>query len=249
MWTRKELKTNAKQALTNKWFKAVGITILVSILNGSAFTTSNIIKTTQDTSSAVNIGFGYININLDLLPQILTSVFLFGILFMFLLSLALQTFFGNLISIGHSKFYLNNRKNSEGFMDIFYAFKHSYLNAVKIMLIMNVKIFLWTLLFIIPGIIKSYEYSMIPYLLAEDPDLSCQEAFQLSEQMTDNEKLSMFILDFSFIGWYLLGALSCGIGTIFVTSYHNATHAELYIKLKETKNIQINEIPPIPDFY
>ena len=89
--------------------------------------------------------------------------------------------------------------------------------------------FLWSLLFIIPGIIKSYEYRMIPYLLAENPEMDMEEAFSLTRQMMTGDKANTFILDLSFIGWNLLSALTLGILSIFyVNPYQHLTNAQLY---------------------
>ena len=74
---------------------------------------------------------------------------------------------------------------------------------------------------------------MIPYLLAENPDMPSEEAFRLSKEMTTGEKWNLFVLDWSFIGWILLGFLvCCGVGGIFVTPYIEATYAEVYQHLK-----------------
>lgn len=99
------------------------------------------------------------------------------------------------------------------------------------MLLKNIKVFLWTLLFVIPGIIKSYEYQMIPYLLAEDPSLSSEEAFARSRHMTMHHKFDMFVLDLSFIGWRILGNLLI-IGNWFVNPYYEGVLAELYLDLQ-----------------
>ena len=98
---------------------------------------------------------------------------------------------------------------------------------------MNIKIFLWGLLFIIPGIIKSYEYYMVPYILAENPGIDSRRAFELSKEMTRDEKFDIFLLALSFIGWYLLGAITCGIGILFLEPYYQATFAELYQVMRE----------------
>ena len=86
---------------------------------------------------------------------------------------------------------------------------------------------------VVPGVIKAYEYSMIPYLLAENPNLSASEAFSLSKQMTTGQKADLFVLDLSFLGWIILGALCCGIGLLFVQPYPEATKAEVYLILKQ----------------
>ena len=105
------------------------------------------------------------------------------------------------------------------------------------MFLMDLKTLLWLFLFIVPGIIKAYEYSMIPYLLAENPNLSADEAFSLSKQMTTGQKADLFVLDLSFIGWIILGLICCGIGILFVLPYPEATRAEVYLNLKESVKI------------
>lgn len=99
---------------------------------------------------------------------------------------------------------------------------------------MNLKILLWLFLFIVPGFIKAYEYSMIPYLLAENPNITTDEAFSLSKQMTTGQKMDLFVLDLSFLGWIILGLICCGIGILFVLPYPEATNAEVYLNLKES---------------
>ena len=102
---------------------------------------------------------------------------------------------------------------------------------------MDLKTLLWLLLLIVPGVIKAYEYSMIPYLLAENPNLSASQAFSLSKQMTTGQKMDLFVLDLSFLGWIILGLICCGIGILFVLPYPEATRAKVYLILKESVKI------------
>ena len=98
----------------------------------------------------------------------------------------------------------------------------------------DIFIFLWTLLLIVPGIVKSYEYRMVPYVLAENPDLSREEAFALSKRMMDGDKMNAFILDLSFIGWAILTILTFGlVGIFYYQPYLALTDAALYQTLKK----------------
>lgn len=83
----------------------------------------------------------------------------------------------------------------------------------------------------IPSIIKNYEYSLIPYLLAEYPDMSKEEAFAASKKLTDGYKGDLFVLDLSFIGWQLLGVLTFGVGLVFLEPYIRASWAESYAEI------------------
>jgi uncharacterized membrane protein len=106
------------------------------------------------------------------------------------------------------------------------------MGIIKTMLLSKIFIFLWSLLLIIPGIIKSYAYRMVPYILADNPNIGAEKAIELSNEMTRGHKFDMFVLDLSFIGWYLLGTLALGIGVFLVMPYDNATNAELYLVLR-----------------
>lgn len=118
-----------------------------------------------------------------------------------------------------------------------HGFSRSYKNIVKTMFFRNLFTILWSMLFVIPGIIKAYEYRMIPFILTENPDISMEDAFALSKRMMDKEKMNVFVLDLSFIGWSILGALSGGIFHIFyVNPYYQLTNAELYLVLKQKIN-------------
>ena len=106
------------------------------------------------------------------------------------------------------------------------------MDIIKAMLYKGVLNFLWYLLLIIPGIVKSYAYMMVPYILAENPNIGYKRALELSDQMTYGHKLNIFVLRLSFFGWYFLGVMCCCVGVIFVVPYENATMAELYLVLK-----------------
>lgn len=99
-------------------------------------------------------------------------------------------------------------------------------------LLVSLYTFLWSLLFIIPGIVKSYSYAMTPYILLDRPDLSPTEALKESEKMMNGHKMDLFILDLSFIGWILLSTLTCGILLFYVEPYMMATKSAFYLDLK-----------------
>ena len=103
-------------------------------------------------------------------------------------------------------------------------------------------IFLWSLLFVIPGIIKSYAYSMTYYLMQDDPSLSGNDAITKSRKIMYGHKWELFILDLTFIGWMIVGMLCFGIGTIWVTAYMEAAHAHFYedlIKNDQSANAEV----------
>ena len=106
------------------------------------------------------------------------------------------------------------------------------MNVVKTSFMKQLFIYLWSLLLVIPGIVKSYQYSMVDYIMCENPNMDYHRALELSKAMTDGENWHIFVTQLSFIGWYLLGVLLCCIGVYFVSPYYEATMAELYTVLR-----------------
>lgn len=120
------------------------------------------------------------------------------------------------------------------FMDTFAGFKENFSGAMILGLLKNIFIMLWTLLLIVPGIVKSYSYAMAYYLRQDDTSKEKQaiDYINQSKEMMDGYKWKLFCLDLSFIGWYIVGALCLGIGVFFVVPYHEVARANFYEELK-----------------
>ena len=145
----------------------------------------------------------------------------------------LDVFICNPIEVGCKRFYVRNLNESAQVGNVGFAFDNHYKNITKTMFFRDLYTILWTMLFIIPGIVKSYEYQMIPYLLAENPQMSREQAFAESKRMMSGQKWRAFVLDLSFIGWNILSAITLGIlGIFYVQPYMDATHAALYEALR-----------------
>lgn len=99
-------------------------------------------------------------------------------------------------------------------------------------LLMTLYIILWCLLFIIPGIVKSYAYAMTPYVMNDRPDLDADDCIHESRMMMKGYKWKLFCLDLSFIGWAILCILTLGIGFLWLQPYVEASHAKFYEELK-----------------
>ncbi len=99
-------------------------------------------------------------------------------------------------------------------------------------LLQSIYLFLWTLLFWIPGIVKSYSYAMTNYILIDNPNMTANEAITESRKMMDGHKFDLFILDLSFLGWYILSCFTFGILLLYVDPYHMATRAAFYEDLR-----------------
>lgn len=219
-WTRQEVKTKAKAVMSVSYWKMLVASILLTAVAGGV----------PYIAEAV---FSPVPMPIDTDYATVTNIILGASMVACVLNLIWLCLVAAPVEIGVTKYYIQVSEDSGTAMDrCFDGFRYNWKNIVWVYFLMIVKIFLWALLFIVPGIVKAYEYSMIPYLLAENPNISAKEAFEASKKMTDNEKWNLFVLDFSFIGWYLLGLLCCGVGTIFVAPYARATGTQVYFVLK-----------------
>ena len=141
---------------------------------------------------------------------------------------------GGFLSFGLARVFLQlirGQKDKVEIGDVFCG-TDQFGSLIVLNLMVTLFTFLWTLLFIIPGIIKSYAYAMAFYIKHDHPDYDWKQCIDESRRMMDGHKWQLFCLDFSFIGWLFLGALCCGVGVLWVTPYMNASRANFYENLK-----------------
>lgn len=103
-------------------------------------------------------------------------------------------------------------------------------------LLVTLFIFLWSLLLVVPGVVKAYSYALTPYIAHDHPTLSPRECLRQSQRMMNGYKVKLFLLDLSFIGWWVLCLLSCGIGFLWLSPYVETAHAKFYEELKARQN-------------
>ena len=120
-----------------------------------------------------------------------------------------------------------------------YGLRH-YLNIVLTTFLRDLIIVGGTFLCVLPGLYFAYCYYMVPYILAENPEMKPMEALRLSKQMMEGHKMNTWLLEMSFFGWMFLGAMACGVGTFFVLPYYYATFAELYAVLRAPYGGELN---------
>ena len=147
-----------------------------------------------------------------------------------------QFIIGGTVQLGYAKYLLKQHDHAS--FDIhdlfsqFDRFKEGFLQNF----LRNLYIFLWSLLLISPGIVKSYAYAMTPFIMAENPDMSAKEAIEASKQLMHGHKDELFTLDLTFFGWDLLAILTLNIGYIFLNPYKNAAYAVFYKELTAPNN-------------
>ena len=136
------------------------------------------------------------------------------------------------IAIGQCKLFINlsNNENPK-FSDVWFGFGN-ILKALGVTLLIGIAVSIGTIFFIIPGIIISFMYSQVYYIMAENPDISVLDCLRESARIMKGHKMELFILELSFLGWIILTALTCGIAGLFVLPYYSATLANFYLEIK-----------------
>ena len=249
MWKRADLKERGKIAFQRNYWRCVLVSFVLMLFT---YGSSGSVRTTIGEDNDISYNSSHTEIYEDyegilsgeqsgdhegtIASWILggiAAIILSGVVIVMVL---LDVFVFQPLEIGGCRFFLENAYGTADAGKLLFAFKSGYYGKVVLTLFLRgLYIFLWTLLFIIPGIIKSYEYRMVPYLLADCPQMSRKDAFRISKEMMQGQKMDAFILDLSFIRWHLLSAVTCGLAEIFyVSPYVNATNAELFLALKGT---------------
>lgn len=131
-----------------------------------------------------------------------------------------------------------NKSKVNNFELFFEPFKKSLVTSIVTNILKGIFIFLWALLLVIPGIIKSYAYSMTSYIIADNPQIDFMEAIKESQNLMKGNKWRLFKLHFSFIGWYILGVLTLGLGFIFLYPYIQLSVANFYVEIRGNKPLQ-----------
>lgn len=225
MWNRVILKERGKKAFKANRITCIFAAFILTVVSGGAS-----VPTTTYNFNSEQVDLN--NVPPEVIKGLIAALGLVSV-FAFLLSV----FVFNPATVGLRRFFVFNATDSQtglnrdtigrGFVD------GNYTNVVAAMFTKDLFVFLWTLCFIVPGVIKAYAWRMVPYIIAEDPQITGTEARERSAEMMYGSKMDSFILDLSFLGWALLGALTLGIGNLIWTDpYRAATEAELYRTLK-----------------
>ena len=233
-WTRGQLKNNAKMNFYKNYWMCVGMALiltLVLMMEPDGPKKEIMLKIRDYTDILPAYGYqGWLSSLFDGLGYwfgVLWSVFS---LFIALVLLLIKIVVGNVVYVGGIRFFIQNRRENPSAGTIFFGFQNgNYGNIALTIFLKDLYTALWTLLLVVPGIIKHYEYRMIPYILAENPTMPREEAFQISRRMMMGQKMDVFVLDLSFIGWVIFEKISFGLaGLFFVRPYYETVFAELY---------------------
>ena len=264
-----EIKENARAAFLATYWRCVGVAVLVAILTGGAggfsiswtLPSSYLFGGSSQTGSStgtmlakeLKIAFSgkfpelneavkrVLDIVMAFLTPMLVIMLVVALVIMVLVTIY-NIFVAAPLTVGGNYFFMRNATGIYGaeVENVFDGFRGgNYLRVVGTIFLKNLFVFLWSLLLVIPGIIKLYEYRMVPYLLLDHQEMSCSEVFRTSKEMMRGYKGTAFLLDLSFIGLHLLGLLTLGVLEIFYTRpYKLNANAQLYVTLAGKSNYE-----------
>lgn len=202
MWTRKELKKQARHVMKNAYWRCVlaaFVLLVIGVLSGEAGSAPAVGRSFEYRSDGPSAEFyagslpqlhfhadglsSFFSLFTPYLPILLiaaAAIVLIGLVLKF----AVSVFLCNPLEAGAKRIFVINHytEGKAGVGEMMHPFSHGYLNVVKTLFLRDLFLVLWTLLFIVPGIVKSYSYRMVPYILAEDPEMNWREAFRLSRK-------------------------------------------------------------------
>lgn len=223
---RKNLKQAGKNLFKKNYWHSVLIAFLMFLGQGGGFSFST---SSSDTSSLEGFDFSVAKeffFSAPVIAALSTGAVVITILSILIFSS---------LRCGGIRYFLKSRKNQPVDLgEVIQNFKDkTFLNVAKITFLKNLFIILWTLLFIVPGFIKSFEYWAIDFILAVRPDIDRKEAHRLSKILMDGNKWECFVLGLSFLGWHLLTIFTFGLLNIFyVNPYMQATYVEFFADLR-----------------
>ncbi|MBQ8815551.1 MAG: DUF975 family protein [Lachnospiraceae bacterium] len=237
----------ARDALRGRWGLAVITGVIATLLGGAASIGPELELKISDSGRNIGVAVGgqqifttaetahftYFPVLSGVLIGVVSLIVVIG-----LIVGALYFILGSVIEVGYSRFNLelvdpvDQQKNPD--MGVVFGYFSRWKTTAVAKLLQSVYIFLWSLLLIIPGIVASYSYAMTKYILAERPELTASEAIQLSKEMMYGNRWRLFCLQFSFIGWAILSALTLGIGNLWLNPYTEAATAAFYREISGT---------------
>lgn len=213
--TSSEIRARARYSLQGHWGLSIGTAFVAALLGG------------------IIVGSGWtfqVNTDIELiqnLPPVVIRYLTIWAGIASILSLG-QFIVGGAVQLGYARFLLNQQDRREFvFNDLFSQF-HRFGQGFAQKFLRDLFTVLWTLLFVIPGIVKSLSYAMTPFIMADHPEITAKDAIRFSQQLMKGHKWDLFVLGLSFIGWQILASLSLGIGFFWLNPYMNAAYAAFY---------------------
>ncbi|ETP72071.1 putative integral membrane protein [Lachnospiraceae bacterium JC7] len=228
MWDRAYVKSQGKANFKKNYWNSVLVAFIYSLFFVASGSTVR--------SRSGSISKETLN-DPDFMKILMIILAIVGVLIVF--GTILKIFVFNPLEVGCNRFFLVNQLENATIGEVGFSYKNNYMNAVSGIFLRDLITVLGYMLLVVPGIILSYSYRLVPYILADDPQIKGADALRLSRKMMNGHKLDAFVFDLSFIGWYLLGIITCGIAVAFyVRPYKMNADAALYLAIKNSNGYE-----------
>lgn len=221
-----DYRAAARNALSGRWPIAVLTGLVAALLGGLQ---SRITFQLQGDSQEQLIDTLY-QLSPTAASMVLSAIGVIGVLAFayWVVSIVL----GSVVNLGYVRFNLNLVDGRPAQLSDLFSCFGQLGGAIVLRLLTSLFVLLWSLLLVIPGIVAAYRYAAAPYIMAEDPNCGAMEALNRSKAMMDGHKMDLFLLDLSFIGWYILSAFTLGLGSLLLNPYTNAARAAFFRSLQ-----------------
>ena len=226
----RDLRYQARRALSGRWGVAILAGFLAAFFGGLVNSVSNGISIELDEET-----MKYFQMSESTIEA------LFGVALSATTLSLVQFIMGGPVQLGYSQFLLKMHRGEDAQVKDLFSQFYRFAEGFCLYLLRGIFIVLWSMLFVIPGIVKSYSYAMAHFILLENPSMSCVDAITRSRQLMDGHKAELFVLRLSFIGWHFLCILTCGIGYLWLIPYQNAAEAAFYHNLTDPTPVKPKE--------
>ncbi len=234
---RKSIKEKGKAAFKANYWPSVLAGFLMTMAVGGSAAAS--FRSSQSEMNELQANME--NVDTAVLIAILVAI-LGAIALVLTISTILNIFVMRPLEVGCQTFFRKNLEAPAETGELVSGFKNNYGKNVITLLLRDVFLCLWSCLFLIPGIIKSYSYRFVPFIRAEHPEMSATEVITESRRMMNGHKWEAFVFDLSFLGWFLLAGLTCNIlGLFYVSPYYYNSCANYYEAVKGQDSVSVVE--------
>ena len=246
MWDRKDVKLKGKTNFKTNYWRSVLSALLISVLAGCSSAASRIgsagspgVEDTYDEEYNFDEATDTFSDAYNSIPDdekgyfwaVMAGLVLIGLAIAVVFFL-LKIFVFNPLQVGCYGFFRDNAAGQHPDLGVLKTGFTMYGHTFVTLLLKDIFLLLWTLLLIFPGVIKAYSYRMVPFILRDNPELSATEVITRSRQLMNGHKWNVFVFDLSYIGWFLLGAITLGLVNVFWTEpYRQNANALIYRKL------------------
>lgn len=229
---RSAVKENAKQLIHKNYWMCVLASFILMICLADTFGAAS-------SGSRINISATQPVLTIptftDILSLMTSSAFFYGATISLFIGFFFSVFVGNPMEYGARNWFACHVKGTDSQDVLFSGFrKNQWIRISAMLLWRSLMVFLWSLLLVVPGVVKSYQYKFVPYILAEHPMMNTSDVMKYSSNLTNGHKMELFVLDLSFIGWFIVSALTLNLaGLFYVGPYFYQTQSLAYLEIRD----------------